>query len=71
MRRNASDPKISLDKLPFSDMFLIREEFSNSDESDPAQLFEEKESSEDQLKARDNGTIVEEDESKSSAGRLE
>jgi len=36
VRRNASDPKISLDKLPFSDMFLIREEFSNSDESDPA-----------------------------------
>jgi len=34
-------------------------------------LFEEKESSEDQLKARDNGTIVEEDESKSSTGRLE
>ena len=34
VRRNASDPKISLDKLPFGDMFMVRDDFSNSDESD-------------------------------------
>jgi hypothetical protein len=29
-RRHVSDPKITIDKLPFSEMFMIREGFSES-----------------------------------------
>ena len=49
-------------------MFMVRDNFSNSDESDTQQYIEN-ESIEEQKKQRDNGTIVEEDESKSSTGR--
>jgi hypothetical protein len=66
MHRNASDPKISLDKLPFSEMFLIRDEFLNSDESDTQQFRERSSSEEGDRNLKGNGTIVEVDESRSS-----
>ena len=66
MHRNASDPKISLDKLPFSEMFLIRDEFLNSDESDTQQFVERSSSEEGDRNVKGNGTIVEVDESRSS-----
>ena len=71
-RRHASDPKITIDKLPFSEMFLIREEFSESQESDTQQFVEEEGSAsgageEDiKIKLTNNNTITEESDSKSS-----
>ena len=71
-RRHVSDPKITIDKLPFSEMFMIREGFSESQESDTQQFVEEEGSisgaGEEDIKIKliNNNPITEESESKSS-----